>query len=147
MSRVRVIALGSALHRDDGVALVAAKALDDSGLDVRLAGRPGPGLLDMLDPSVPTLVLDAVRGVEPGTLVELTLDEVAREAAVRTSSHGLGVAEALQLGFALGRALPRGRFIGLGGARFDPGEGLSPAVAARADVYVDAIRAAASSLS
>lgn len=142
---VCVLALGSALHRDDGAALAAARSLRGE-LDVVLAGRPGPGLLELLDPATPTLVLDAVRGVEPGAIVELELDEVARHASVRTSSHGLGVAEALQLARSLGRPLPPGRFLGLGGERFDAGEGLTPRVAERLDAYVASIRCAAESL-
>lgn len=44
------------------------------------------------------------------------------------STHGLGVAEAIALGGALGRLPRRLVVIGIEGARFDAGEGLSPEV-------------------
>lgn len=143
---VRVIALGSSMSRDDGAALVAARALEgDEGVEVILAGRPGPGLLDLFVADRPTLLLDVVRrGARAGELVELELAAL-RAAALRPealSSHGLGVASALRLGAALGRALPPGCFVGIGGARFDPGDVLTPDVAAGIGAMVRAARAA-----
>ncbi|MBX3275699.1 MAG: hydrogenase maturation protease [Sandaracinaceae bacterium] len=147
---VRVIALGSAMSRDDGAALAAARALEgEPGATIVLAGRPGPGLLDLLAPGAPVVLLDAVRGgAAPGEIVELSLDALARAAVANdaVSSHGLGVASALRLGIALGRALPPGRFVGIGGARFEPGEALSPEVAAALPRMIEAARAAVAAL-
>lgn len=148
-ARVGVIALGSPMGSDDAAALLAAERLRARGLDVFDAGRPGPGLLDLLDPARPVLVLDVVRrGVAPGEIVTLPLEALASAALPGdgVSSHGVGLGDALRLARALGRALPRGVFLGLGGASFGPGDALSPAVEAALDVYVDAAEAAAREL-
>lgn len=143
---VRVVALGSAMASDDGAALRAAEALRaDARTEVICAGRPGPSLLDLLEASTPTLLLDVVRhGVEPGRIVSLPLDALINTVVGQdpVSSHGLGVAEALRLGEALGRSMPPGRFVGLGGARFGPGIELSPAVSENMAAYVAAARLA-----
>jgi hydrogenase maturation protease len=145
---VRVVALGSALHRDDGAALRVAEALGDE-VEVIVAGRPGPGLLELLDPARPTVLLDAVRlGAAPGAVVEVPLAELPGAAIVwgAVSSHAFGAAQALRLGEALGRPLPPGRFLGIGGVRFEPGEGLSPEVEAGLPAWVRATRRAIAAL-
>lgn len=129
---VRVIALGNEMACDDGAALAAARALEGlEGVEVVLAGRPGPGLLDLLDPARPTLVLDVIRqGARPGEIVRLGLGEITRAAidGGPLSSHGLGVAQTFRLAEALGRELPRGELIGIGGRAFAPGEARSAEV-------------------
>jgi len=131
--RVRVIALGSEMARDDGAALAAAARLTpDPHVDVVLAGRPGAGLLDLLEPDVPTLVLDVVRqGATPGGVLRLRLEELATATldGKPISSHGLGVAQAFRLAEALDRPLPRGLFLGIGGQSFEPGDEPTPEVA------------------
>lgn len=147
---VRVIALGNRMAGDDGAALVVAERLaGEPDVDLRLAGRPGTGLLDLLDPAVPTLVLDVVRrGAAPGALVELRLDELVRASVEgqSLSSHDLGVADAFRLAEALDRELPDGLFLGMGGETFDPGTELTPHVARRLPDYEIAARAAISAL-
>jgi hydrogenase maturation protease len=147
---IRVIALGHELASDDGAALVAARRLaDDPGVELVLAGRPGAGLLDLLDPSVPTLLLDVVRlGAAAGAVVELRLEDLpsATMDAKPLSSHGLGAAEAFRLGGALGRVLPVGIFLGIGGRRFEPGAELDPEVEQGIDDLVTAARAAIAAL-
>lgn len=143
---IRVIGLGNEMARDDGAGLRAARLLEgEEDVEVVLAGRPGAGLLELLDPARPTLLLDVVRaGASPGAVVELPLLELggATLGGEPLSSHGLGVAEALKLAEALGRELPRGVFLGIGGARFDPGDALSLEVEARLGDLVTAARAA-----
>lgn len=147
---VRVIALGNRMACDDGAALVVAERLaDEPGVDLRIAGRPGTGLLDLLDPAVPTLLLDVVRhGAAPGVLVELRLAELVRASVEgqSLSSHDLGVAEAFRLAEALGRELPSGLFLGMGGEVFEPGDALSHHVARRLPDYEIAARAAIAAL-
>ncbi|HLT37087.1 MAG TPA: hydrogenase maturation protease [Enhygromyxa sp.] len=129
MTRVRVLALGSLHGGDDEVALTLARSLVDQGVDLVLAGRPGAGLVDLLDTELPVLLLDVVRsGARPGTIVELSLAQLCERALAieQVSSHGFGPAEALQLAGALGRELPRGRFLGIEGASFELGAEPSP---------------------
>lgn len=149
MSAVRIIALGSEMGCDDAAAIRAAERLASEGADVLVAGRPGPGLVDLIEPDVPIVLLDVVRrGARPGEIVELSLDALAHRGigGDGVSSHGLGPADALRLAKALGRALPRGTFVGIGGGELGPGDALSDAVAARLDDFVSAARRAAAAL-
>jgi hydrogenase maturation protease len=151
VTRARVIALGNEAAGDDGAALAAARAAaEGSEIEVVLAGRPGVGLLDLLEAGTPVVLVDVVRsGAAPGTLVEIPLDAVADRAVLApfTSSHGFGPGEALALARSLGLPLPRGVLIGVEGARFDAGAPLSPAVEEAVPMLAAAIRRAALSLS
>ncbi len=143
MSRVRVIALGSPMGSDDAAALRAAERLGDRDVEVTLAGRPGAGLVDLFDASVPTVILDVVRrGADPGAIVEVPLRRLAGAAVPGdgVSSHGLGLGDALRLAAALGRPIPEGVLLGIGGASFAPGETLSPEVERGLDAFVQAAR-------
>lgn len=151
MTSVRVIALGNELACDDGAALEAGRRLKAQRpeLDVVLAGRPGPGLLDLLDPARPTVLMDVVRTAGAyGHIVEMALADVATASldAKPVSSHALGVAETLRLAASLNRPLPPGIFIGIAGRRFDPGDELDPEVATCIDDLVAAASAAVDAL-
>jgi hydrogenase maturation protease len=149
MTRVRVIALGSPFRGDDEVALTMARTLEGPNVEVLLAGRPGPGLIDLLDTKLPVVLLDVVCSDAPvGTILELSLHEL-RDRALATeqvSSHGFGPSEALRLAAALGRGLPRGRFIGIEGRAFELGAAPSAAVCARLDEYAKRAQAAITEL-
>jgi len=131
---VTVIALGSRTACDDEAALLAAERLGPrlgERARIVLAGRPGPGLVDLLDPAEPTVVLDVIAaGLAPGEVIRVPLRSLPRAvvAGRPVSSHGFGPAEALRLAQSLGRALPEGAFVGIEGARLTPGAGLDPAV-------------------
>ncbi len=148
--RVRVIALGNPMACDDGAAMEAARRLPTrEGVEVVLAGRPGAGLLDLLDPDVPTVLVDVVRlGATSGTIVELSLADLASASidGRPISSHGFGAAQALELAEALARPLPRGIFLGFGGRELGPGTTLSPEVALALDDLVTALEAAVGAL-
>ena len=149
MTRVRVIVLGSQHAGDDCAALLVADRLRDRA-EVIAAGRPGPGLLELLRADTPTVLLDVTQSsAPPGQLVALPLEQLADAtlALPQVSSHGFGPSETLELGRALGRALPPGRFIGIEGADFTIGAGLSPAVAAALDDYTRAAITAIEELS
>lgn len=142
----RVIVLGNRDAGDDGAALIAIDRAAQTGLPTSLevirAGRPGAGLLDLLNPAYTTLLLDVVRcGIAPGSLISLPLERLPEQVAAtaQTSSHGFGPAEALALGRQLGRTLPRGNFLGIEGASFEPGTGLSPGVVKGMAEFVEAI--------
>jgi hydrogenase maturation protease len=87
-------------------------------------------------------LVDAVcSGVRPGTVhrLDATVQELPSE-VFRTSTHHVGLAEAVELARALGR-LPRSTVVyGIEGASFAVGDGLSPDVAAVIDSVAAAIR-------
>jgi hydrogenase maturation protease len=145
--KARVVVLGAPHTGDDAAALVAADGLPPD-LEVVRAGRPGAGLLDLLDDDAPTVLVDVVRGEPPGRVVRCPLADLPD--VVRTmapvSSHGFGAGDALRLGRVLGLALPPGAFVGILGTRFEVGAELSPSVAAAIDAFRAAIVTAAEAM-
>ncbi len=128
--RVHVIGVGTR-RGDDVAGLAVAEALAarplPSGIEVHLCERPIPDLLDALEGAEAAVIVDASRtGAAPGSL-----RRVARGALARTwpaSSHGLGVAQALSLAAALGRAPARIEVLAIEAGTRDRAT-LSPAVA------------------
>lgn len=150
--RVVVAGLGSEYRRDDGAgAVVAARVGDELGsvAGVDIVGPLGDPL-DLLGPwdgADLAVVIDAVAThPAPGSveLVELRppggVDGAGPQASVAgtnrtglapvTSTHGMDLARVLQLAAAVGRAPARVVVVGIGGADFGRGSGLSPAVEA-----------------
>jgi hydrogenase maturation protease len=127
-----VIVLGDAMRGDDGAALLAAKHLETAAiLDCRIwrVGQLGPDDLVAALTEGPCLVLDAVRGIPPGEVVERPLAGVADAGGPQpASSHALPPGVIVRLAGALGAPLDAGTFIGIGGERFGLGDAISPAV-------------------
>ena len=78
------------------------------------------------------IVIDAVSsGADPGTIHRLEANEARLPTGLfRGSTHALGVAEAVELARALERLPARLTVIGIEGAVFEAGRGLTPAVEA-----------------
>ncbi len=147
---VRVIALGTSTASDDGAAIAAAQQLRTMpNVELVIAGRPGARLLDLLDPDMPTLLLEVVElGAACGNLLEVPLSELAHASvdAKPIASHGPGAAEALAIAHAQGRELPRGIFLGIGGRQFELGGDRSPEVEQAIEDLVMAARGAIEAL-
>ena len=144
--RIHIVGVGSP-HGDDRLGWVAAgelrrstglAALSPLTLTVAERDRPGMDLLRGLEGLTTLIVVDAVRtGLAAGTLHRLTGDEIGR-AAGTLSSHGFGLAEALELGRVMGCLPPRVVVFGLEIADTD-GEVLSPVVEAAMPGLVAAV--------
>ena len=103
---VVVIGIGNTYRSDDGVGLAVADKLAQSappGVRVHAGVTDLSALLDAWAGAELGVVVDATvsSGAVPGRIRRFTSDAVA--AARTTSSHGLDVARALELGEALGR--------------------------------------------
>jgi hydrogenase maturation protease len=122
--------LGNPDRGDDGAALTIARDLPAGLGEIRVVGRGD--LLEHLDPAVPTIVVDVVRaGLAPGQVGVWSLSEAAERAlGGGVSTHTSATGAALRLWRALGRPLPPGWVVGIEGADFARGSGLSPAVEA-----------------
>jgi hydrogenase maturation protease len=128
-----VIGIGNAWRRDDAAGLEVARrlrALAPAGVSIdEREGEPA-GLLDAWDGAESAMIVDAVSSeAPPGTVHRF--DAVSAPLPARTfahSTHALGLAEAIELGRALGRLPERLVVYGIEGERFDAGAGLSPAV-------------------
>jgi hydrogenase maturation protease len=138
--RALVIGLGNAARRDDAAGLIAARRL--GGLEHE--GDP-LALLDLWDGAGLAVVIDAVRsGAEPGTIHRFDAGHAPLPAPLRgsTSTHAVGLGEAIELARTLGRLPARLVVYGIEGERFDAGAELTPPVSAAVDAVVTAIRAA-----
>lgn len=143
--RVRLLVCGERLRRDDGAAILAAESLPADAKELAEIIEVGQlsveALLD-LDQGARFVVADAAVGVAPGEVVTLPLDRLAGGDATGpspASSHSMPAQQVIALATELRGAAPRGVFVGLGGADFDFGEGLSDAVAAALPLFVEAI--------
>jgi hydrogenase maturation protease len=138
-----VLACGERERGDDAAGLEAAIRLagdladDGDGVRIRLVGQLSPeDLVDGLDAGR-VLVLDAVRGVEPGSVMEMPLSAlVDRPGGWSATTHVLPIASVVRLAAALGAGLDRGWFVGLGGERFELGSGMSAPVRAALPRFV-----------
>jgi hydrogenase maturation protease len=140
-----VVGVGTATRGDDAVGLIVARevaAIVGGRGDVTVveaSGEPGR-LLAVLEGRDRAILVDAmVSGAPVGSV--RWLDPAAASATLTgpRSSHGLGLAQSLALGLALGRLPPETMVCAIEGASFDHGADLSPAVATAARLTVEAI--------
>jgi hydrogenase maturation protease len=143
---VLVVGVGNALRGDDGAGVAVVRRLRErAGADelaVRELEGEGIGLLDAWAGARAVLLVDSIRsGAAPGTIhrVEATGRPLPAELRSSTSTHAIGVADAIELARALGRLPDRLVVYGIEGGRFDAGAELSPAVAAAIDGVIDAV--------
>jgi hydrogenase maturation protease len=113
---LHIIGIGSPLAGDD-LGWKAITALQGTPFDVQVRwltlDRPGPSLLDHLDPENPVILIDAMDAdLPPGSLRVLRLEDLLLD-ALPPSSHQFGLAESLALGQALGRLPAQLHIIGI----------------------------------
>jgi hydrogenase maturation protease len=98
-------------------------------------------LLDLWEGLRTVVVVDALRsGSAPGRLHRIDAGDGPLPRDLRlASTHAMGIADALELGRALGRAPRRVVVLGLEGAAFGIGEEMTPAVAAGLDELVASV--------
>ena len=134
MTRRVVVGVGNRWRGDDGAGLAVADAVRRRivGVDVYETDGEPARLIEAWDGADVAVVVDATStGGRPGTVRRIDAADVG---ATRTaSSHGLGVAQAIALGRALGRMPARLEVVGIEGDGFGLGPGLSARAAAAVD--------------
>jgi hydrogenase maturation protease len=142
---LRVVCVGNRWRSDDAVGLEVAR---------RLMGTLPPGVALLELEGEPTALIAAWEGAEavwlvdaissgasPGTVHRLDASErELPEEVFRTSTHHVGLAEAVELARALGQLPAQTVVYGVEGGSFDVGDELSPAVAAAVDEVVAAVQ-------
>ena len=138
--RAAAVCLGSAFRGDDAVGPLAAARLREAGATVLDCADEPTRLLDLWADLDPLVVIDAViTGAPAGTLHRAESSHAPLPRDLRlASTHAVGVADALELGRALGRAPRRVVVLGIEGARFGMGDEITPAVAKTLDELVAA---------
>jgi hydrogenase maturation protease len=138
-----VLVCGDRSRGDEGAAVAAVERLPRrlrSGIRIRDCRLLEPDQLVSALLSGPCLVLDTVKCVAPGEMIEVPLTRLLTgDGHAPTSSHALPMPIVVGLAAALGAPLERGAFLGIGGSTACVGEMLSRDVEAGLDAYVAAI--------
>lgn len=148
VDRVRVIGVGNPDRGDDGVgpavaARVAAESPPDVGVVVSIADPTR--LIDRWSGADVVVVIDAVvDGSEPGTVTVLdAIDEPIPPDAASVSSHGMGLAAAIELGRSLDRLPEHLTVVGVTAETFEGvglSEGVDRAVADATEIVLEVAR-------
>jgi len=129
-----VLGLGNPLCQDDGVGVVAVTEIlqrwsPGPSLKIMEGGTLGLWLLPLLEAYRNVLLVDAIRAEgEPGTLVRIEGEEVARAAAHRLSVHQVGVGDLMDAAGLRGTLPPRLSLLGVVPESVTLGLGLTPRV-------------------
>jgi hydrogenase maturation protease len=139
-----VIGIGHPDRGDDAVGRIVAgrlRARAPDGVSVREHDGEATTLLDWLGAADDVVLIDAaVSGAAPGTVRRF--DVVAAPlppARFGLSTHGVGLADAVELARVLGRLPPRCVVYAVEAASFEHGQPLSPALAEAVDEVVERV--------
>ena len=141
-----VVGVGNRFRSDDGAGLEVARRLREThppGIRVLEEQGEPASLIEAWALMTEALVIDAVSsGAPPGTLhrFDATAEPLSAE-LFKSSTHALGVAEAVELARELERLPHRLSVYGIEGANFNPGEGLTPPVEATVEALVNELHA------
>ena len=141
-----VIGVGNPWRGDDAAGLVVADRVraQARGVLVETLEGDASALVHLWAGHDDVALVDAASsGAPPGTLHELRYgDGTLQAAALRSSTHAFGVADAVGLAAALGRLPARLEIYAIEGGDFSLGAPLSPAVALTVDALAERIAAA-----
>jgi hydrogenase maturation protease len=104
-----ILGIGNLILRDDGVGIRLARNLKENnpGLEVIETSEVGISLLDLVVGYDRLILIDSIRTGKdkPGQLYELTLEDLKPSMDLSTS-HGIDIATAFELGQRLGFKMP-----------------------------------------
>ena len=144
-SDVFVIGVGNRDRGDDGIGPIVADVVDarDPQVLTYVAEGDLSGLAMLWQSDQDVVIVDATAsGRPPGSIVEI--DALAEPLTVDTglvSSHGVGLAEAIELARLLDRLPRRLTIIGVEATTFEQFDDLTPAVLAAVPAVVDRVHA------
>ena len=149
MKKIKILGIGQSMRGDDEVGLEIVRRWLDShitdfpvSIEAEILESPGLTLLGEIAGQDAAILVDAVQsGAPPGTLHQLSEDDLINFGEGTGSAHGWGAAETLSLGRQLNpEDLPEKIIlIGVEAVQFELGEGLSPAVKGAIPKAVDLI--------
>jgi hydrogenase maturation protease len=124
-----IIGCGNRERSDDGAGILVAERLRELGIEAETRIGEALDLMEAWNDADDVILVDAVLTGAPVGTVQ-AWDGRQSLASVRTnaSTHGLGVAEAIELAQVLDRLPTRLRVYGIEGRRFEPSAEISPEV-------------------
>ncbi|HYW71967.1 MAG TPA: hydrogenase maturation protease [Pyrinomonadaceae bacterium] len=120
----RIVGLGNADRGDDAAGLLVARRLRELGVESAAESGDPLSLIESFGQTNDLIIVDAViTGATPGTIRcrEVGPDAVATLEGGETSTHGLGVAQAIELARILNRLPQQIRIYGIEGRCFEIG--------------------------
>ena len=135
LAPIRIIGIGNGFRGDDAVGLVVARRLGGLvGPHVQVVEAEGPclDLLELMEGAEKVVLVDAAGGPGPEGRIhrfDAAAGPIGREVFL-TSTHAIGLAEAIEIGRALGRLPAVTLVYGIEIGTASIGNGLSPAVSA-----------------
>jgi len=145
-----VIGVGNRLRQDDAAGLHAVDLLrgraQAAGIAVRVQEGEALGLLEQWEGARTAVLLDTIHAnSQPGKIhrVDVSSEPVPALLGGSSSTHALGMADAIELARALGCLPARVVLYGVQGRRFDAGGGLSREVEAAIAPLAEAVLAEA----
>ena len=146
MKPTAIIGMGNPLMSDEGIGIHVIARLQQTILadrtDILDLGTSGMRALHELEGRDMVVFVDcALMGTEPGTIRRFTPEDVeTKKIQPRLSLHEGDLLNTIALAERLGTAPERIVIFGIEPKTIDPGETLSPALAARLDQYVATVR-------
>ena len=122
-----IIGLGNEFRHDDAVGLIVARRLRDKGIPAEEHEGDLAALMDRWKHAEALIVIDAVQsGAAPGTLhrKDVSTSPLERE-LFKSSTHALGLADAIELSRVLATLPPRVSVFGVETRDLTAGVGLS----------------------
>jgi hydrogenase maturation protease len=138
-----IIGLGNEFRHDDAAGLIAARRLRERGVSAEEHEGDLAALMDRWSGADGLILLDAVSsGAPPGTLHRLSAgaSPLPRD-LFKSSTHALGLAEAVELSRALGTLPSHVLVFGVEAADLTAGVGLSSEVAAALPALIEEVLA------
>ncbi|HXJ86255.1 MAG TPA: hydrogenase maturation protease [Candidatus Binatia bacterium] len=122
---VLIIACGNLNRADDAAGALVAERLRDLGIAVRICDGAAPDLMEAWSAADNVIVVDCVVTGAPAGTVQIW--DASRPLPLQRtdSTHGLGLAEAVELARAIGCLPARLRIYGIEGKNFDIGGAVS----------------------
>jgi hydrogenase maturation protease len=135
-----IIGCGNAQRGDDAAGIVAANRLRLLGLSTRICCGEPCELIEMWREANDVIVIDAViTGAPPGTLHVWDGRRPLKLGKSLGFTHGLGLAEAIELSRTLGGLPVNIRVFGIEGRSFAFGSEVSPSVASSIELVIQEI--------
>jgi hydrogenase maturation protease len=124
-----VIGCGNRDRSDDGAGVMVAERVRKLGVQAEICTGESLALIEAWSRADDVILVDTVVTGAPAGKVWLWNARSQRiQGSVSTSTHGFGVAEAIELAYLLDRLPHRLQVLGIEGRRFDVGGDLSPEV-------------------
>jgi hydrogenase maturation protease len=141
-TQITVLGVGNTIMADDGTGLELLTLLGQARPDARVeyvdGWTGGMELVPVVQEAGRLLILDAVAGRVPGTVVRLTGDQIPRMLQAKLSPHQVGLLDVLTAARMLGREPEQIEVVGIVPEVVDLRLGLSDPVAAALPAAVEA---------